>query len=179
MTRRIRTIGYRPLIDRNFEPSGPGPVLQSSPQHFVLCTSMPFKLIRLAFCARFALLVLPLFAHHSFSVEFDAKQRTTLQGVVTKVEWTNPHVYFYADVRDKKGQVENWAFEMAGPNMLARAGWDRNSLKVGDHGSLIQRAMAPKWRQPDQFCLRMAARCLPIFPLMVVPNPDSRGAQAR
>jgi hypothetical protein len=112
-------------------------MLQSTPQHFVLWTPMPFKPIRLAFCAGFTLLAPPLFAHHSFSAEFDAKQRTTFEGVVTKIEWTNPHVYFYADVKDKKGQVENWAFETAGPNMLARAGWDRNLLKVGDHVTVV------------------------------------------
>jgi Family of unknown function (DUF6152) len=78
------------------------------------------------------LLRIPLPAHHSFAVEFDVKQRVTLKGVVTKVEWTNPHTYFYVDVRGESGAVVNWAFETAGPNTLARQGWSRQSLKIGD-----------------------------------------------
>lgn len=75
---------------------------------------------------------LPLRAHHSFAAEFDGKHRVTLTGRVTKVEWTNPHTYFYVDVQGEGGVV-NWAFETAGPNTLARQGWNRQSLKVGDH----------------------------------------------
>ena len=71
-------------------------------------------------------------AHHSFSAEFDRNRKITLSGVVTKVEWTNPHTYFYVDVPDA-GTVVNWAFETAGPNTLYRQGWRRDSLKVGDH----------------------------------------------
>jgi hypothetical protein len=74
----------------------------------------------------------PLSAHHSFAAEFDAKQRITVKGVVTKVEWTNPHTYFYVDVKGERGAVVNWAFETAGPNTLARQGWSRQSLKAGD-----------------------------------------------
>jgi hypothetical protein len=92
-----------------------------------------FTRSKFAFCAGFAILTQQLFAHHSFSAEFDAKERTTFEGVVTRIEWTNPHVYFYADVKVKDGQMENWAFQTAGPNMLTRAGWNRDSLKVGDH----------------------------------------------
>jgi V8-like Glu-specific endopeptidase len=95
------------------------------------------SLIRFSFCAGVAILAQQLSAHHSFSAEFDAKQLTTYEGVVTKVEWTNPHVYFYADVKGKEGQVENWAFQTAGPNLLTRSGWNRNSLKVGDHVTVL------------------------------------------
>jgi hypothetical protein len=98
---------------------------------------MQLTLSRFAVCTAFAILVEQSSAHHSFSAEFDTKQRTTFEGVVTKVEWTNPHVYFYAYVKSKEGQAENWAFQMAGPNMLTRAGWDRNALKVGDHVTVI------------------------------------------
>jgi hypothetical protein len=94
-------------------------------------------LSRFAIYTTFAILAEQSFAHHSFSAEFDAKQSTTFEGVVTKVEWTNPHVYFYADVKDREGRVENWAFQTAGPNLLTRAGWDRNSLKVGDHVTVV------------------------------------------
>jgi hypothetical protein len=76
---------------------------------------------------------LPLLAHHSFSAVFDQTQRVTLRGVVTKVEWSNPHTYFYLDVSGAGGRTVNWACETAGPNSLSRRGWKRNILKVGDH----------------------------------------------
>ena len=75
---------------------------------------------------------LPLLAHHAFAVEFDARQRVTLKGQVTKIEWSNPHTYFYVDVKEENGRVVNWAFEAAGPNTLAHLGWDRKAIKVGD-----------------------------------------------
>jgi hypothetical protein len=71
-------------------------------------------------------------AHHAFSAEFDANKPVTLTGTVTKVEWTNPHAWFYMDVADPPGKVTNWAFELGGPNTLIRAGWTRNSMKVGE-----------------------------------------------
>lgn len=75
---------------------------------------------------------LPLLAHHSFAAEFDANQPITLKGVVTKVEWMNPHVYFYLDVKDENGKVVSWAAEGAPPNALYRNGWRKDSLKPGD-----------------------------------------------
>ena len=74
----------------------------------------------------------PLLAHHSFAAEFDSAKTVTFDGVVTKVEWTNPHVYFWVDVKDAKtGKVANWGCEMGSPNGLTRQGWTRNTLKVG------------------------------------------------
>ncbi len=84
--------------------------------------------------AGFSLLALsiPALAHHSFSAEYDAKRPVTVKGVVTKIDWMNPHVYFYVDSEDEKGNVVNWAFEMGPPNGLQRAGWTRNTMKIGD-----------------------------------------------
>ena len=74
---------------------------------------------------------MPVFAHHSFAAEFDSTKTVSLTGVVTKVEWMNPHTYFYIDVRDESGKVANWACEMGSPNGLTRQGWTRNTLRVG------------------------------------------------
>lgn len=74
----------------------------------------------------------PAIAHHAFAAEFDADKPVKLSGTVTKVEWENPHAWFYIDVKDASGRVEQWGFEMGSPNILIRAGWGRNSLKIGD-----------------------------------------------
>ena len=74
----------------------------------------------------------PAAAHHSFAAEFDAAKPFKLSGTVTKVEWQNPHTFFYIDVTDEKGKVTNWAMEMGSPNGLTRAGWTRNTMKAGD-----------------------------------------------
>jgi hypothetical protein len=74
---------------------------------------------------------MPVLAHHSFAAEFDATKPVNLTGVVTKVEWMNPHTYFYIDVKDESGKVTNWACEMGSPNGLTRQGWTRNTLHVG------------------------------------------------
>jgi hypothetical protein len=71
-------------------------------------------------------------AHHGFSAEFDGSKPIELKGVVTKVEWANPHVYFYIDVNDDKQGKVNWGCETAGPGSLHRQGWTQSSLKVGD-----------------------------------------------
>ena len=72
-----------------------------------------------------------LLAHHSFAAEYDANKVIELKGVVTKIEWTNPHVRFYMDVRDDKG-VSSWDLELQSANTLTRDGWDRDALKVGE-----------------------------------------------
>jgi hypothetical protein len=74
----------------------------------------------------------PLVAHHSFEAEYDRNQKVTLKGTVTKIEWQNPHVYYYVDVKDPDGKVVNWAIEVGAPNGLYRAGWRKDSLKIGD-----------------------------------------------
>jgi len=72
------------------------------------------------------------FAHHAFSAEFDAKQPIKMTGTVTKLEWQNPHTWFYIDVKDDSGKTINWGLEMGSPNLLIRSGWSRNSMKIGD-----------------------------------------------
>jgi hypothetical protein len=71
-------------------------------------------------------------AHHSFAAEFDAMKPLNLKGIVTKIEWSNPHTYFYMDVTGPDGKVVNWGLEMGSPNGLMRQGWTRNTLHVGD-----------------------------------------------
>ena len=72
-------------------------------------------------------------AHHSFAAQYDSSKPVNLTGVVTSVEWTNPHVYIYVDTTDPKTKkVTNWGFEMGPPHMLQKAGWKRNSLKIGE-----------------------------------------------
>ena len=74
----------------------------------------------------------PASAHHSFAAEFDASKRVTLTGVVTKVEWTNPHVWFFVNVKDEAtGRIVNWGAEMGSPNALNRTGWTATTMTVG------------------------------------------------
>jgi hypothetical protein len=71
-------------------------------------------------------------AHHGFSSEYDEKKPVTLTGMVSKIEWMNPHARFYIDVKDSSGKVTNWNFELASVNSLRRNGWTQFTLKVGD-----------------------------------------------
>jgi hypothetical protein len=75
---------------------------------------------------------LPILAHHSFQAEFDTTKPVTLKGVVTKVEWMNPHAWFYIDVTTADGKLEHWQCETGAPIELLRRGWRKNDLKIGD-----------------------------------------------
>jgi len=93
-------------------------------RHFLAVTSLGFGLLIAA---------APLVAHHSFAAEYDRSKPIKFTGKVTKVEWMNPHIYFYVDVKDDaSGKVINYAVEGGAPNGLYRNGWRKDSLKAGD-----------------------------------------------
>lgn len=74
---------------------------------------------------------IPAWAHHSFAAEFDGSRSMRLVGTITRIEWSNPHSYFYIDVKDGKGHVVNWGCEGAGPGALTRRGWKKGDVKLG------------------------------------------------
>ena len=77
-------------------------------------------------------MVAPVLAHHSFAAEFDASKAVRLNGALTKIEWTNPHSYFYMDVKDDKGNIVAWACEGGAPGALSRRGFRKGDIKLGD-----------------------------------------------
>lgn len=92
---------------------------------------MKTKLIALAAFVLGASTSAQVLAHHSFAAEFDGNAKLNLHGVVTKVDWTNPHTYIYLEVENEAGEVEEWGMEMGSPNGLMRRGWTRNTLEIG------------------------------------------------
>ena len=92
---------------------------------------MKMKVGVLAAGLALSVLAVPVFAHHSWTAEYDAKKPVTVKGTVAKVEWTNPHTHFYVDSTDAAGKVTHWNFEMASTPALERGGWSRKTLPIG------------------------------------------------
>ena len=92
---------------------------------------MKSKLVRLSLGAALVLAAAPLFAHHSFSAEYDIDRPITLKGTLTKLEWVNPHGWIYLDVKNDDGKVVNWAIEFGGPNSLLRRGVRKTDFPLG------------------------------------------------
>ena len=118
---------------------------------------MRMKLGVLAAGFALSFLTVPVFAHHSWTAEYDSKKPVTVNGVVTKVEWTNPHTHFYVDSTDESGKVTNWNFEMASTPALERSGWSRKTLPIGTKVTVtgfggrevLQRAIVTSFKGPD------------------------------
>jgi hypothetical protein len=116
---------------------------------------MKFGVLAAGFALSF--LTVPVFAHHSWTAEYDSKKPVTVNGVVTKVEWTNPHTHFYVDSTDESGKVTNWNFEMASTPALERSGWSRKTLPIGTKVTVtgfggrevLQRAIVTSFKGPD------------------------------
>ena len=93
---------------------------------------MKTRRLTIAACVGLLLATVPVVAHHSFSAEFDANAPVEVTGAVQKIEWLNPHVWFFMDSTDDAGEVTGWAMEMGSPNQLVRAGWTRQTMSIGD-----------------------------------------------
>jgi uncharacterized protein DUF6152 len=78
----------------------------------------------------------PLSAHHSFAAEFDREAPFKVTGTVSKIEWTNPHIWIFVDVKEADGKVTTWEFQGGPPSYLTRAGWNKTDLKPGDTVSI-------------------------------------------
>jgi hypothetical protein len=98
--------------------------------------------MRTALAAILILSGLPLPAHHSFDAEFDAKKTQTLTGVVTKIDWVNPHAYIFFTLKDAKGEIQSYKVELGPPYALARGGWKKDTVKIGDTIKVENAAMA-------------------------------------
>jgi hypothetical protein len=96
------------------------------------CADMKIRFWSILAAALALTIAAPAVAHHSFAAQYDRSKPTTITGVVTKIDWINPHARFFVDVKDSSGQMVNWEVELGPPAGLMRRGWTRNSLKVGE-----------------------------------------------
>src|SRR5438105_12783211 len=103
------------------------------------------KLKAIGSCAAVSLMLLsvkPVLAHHSFDAEYDSKKTATISGVVTKLDWVNPHAFVFIDTKDESGAVKSFKVEMGPPYALVRGGWKRDTVKVGDKITVEAAALA-------------------------------------
>src|SRR6185436_18965098 len=129
--------------------------------------------LRQSLCA--ALIVLttvaaPLAAHHSFAAEYDGTKQVTMNGKVTKVEWMNPHAFFYLDVKDESGKITNWAFELNSPNYLMRSGWTKSSLKIDDQVTVTGALSRDGNKQVNASTVKLTATGKTLFAGSSDPN---------
>jgi hypothetical protein len=102
-------------------------------------------------------------AHHSFAAEFDANAPVNLSGIVTKVDWSNPHAYFYIEVENGNGSFEEWAFELGSPTQLKRRGWTRNSLAIGSKVMVTGTRARDGSPKANAVSVILAANCQQLF----------------
>ena len=116
---------------------------------------------RLALAVLCVLASTAAYAHHSFAAQYDSTKQVTLQGTISKVEWMNPHVYFYVDVPDEAGKIVNWAVEGGAPNVLYREGWKPTSLKTGDRVTILGSLARDGSRQVNALSFKLPdGRCV-------------------
>jgi hypothetical protein len=121
-------------------------------------------------------LVAPVLAHHGFDTEYDADKKITLTGVVSKVEWTNPHMHVYIDVTDAGGKVTTYNMELTSPNTVQRAGWGKNSLLPGE--KVVFEGFAGKVVASRGSLAKIAKVETPDTPLFVQGGPDGPSTPA-
>jgi hypothetical protein len=136
---------------------------------------MRMKMKSRAFMAAigFLFVAVPLIAHHGFDTEYDANKKVKLTGVVTKVEWLNPHMRVYIDVTDANGTVSNWNLELTSPNTVRRQGWGPRDLLAGE--KVIFEAYAGKVIETRGALARISKAETPDKPLFVAGGPEQPG----
>ena len=115
----------------------------------------------------------PVLAHHGFDTEYDANKHVKLEGVVTMVSWTNPHMRVYIDVTDESGNVTNWNLELTSPNTVRRQGWGPRDLLAGE--KVIFEAYAGKAVETRGALARIAKAATPDKPLFIAGGPEQPG----
>jgi hypothetical protein len=116
-----------------------------------------------------------VYAHHGFDTEYDAAKKVSLTGVVTKIEWTNPHMHIYIDVTDASGKVTNWNMEMASPNTVQRQGWGRNTLVMGD--KVVFEGYSGKAIATRGALAKISKADTPDTPLFIQGGPEAPGSR--